>query len=45
MLHREIVAVCYKILTTHRNTLCGKRIRLLNVETVGTEFNHRALKF
>jgi hypothetical protein len=44
MLHREVVAVCYEILT-HRNTLCGKNIGLLNVETVGTEFNHRAVKF
>jgi hypothetical protein len=45
MLHKEIVAVCYEILTTHGNTLCGKNIGLLNVETVGTEFNHRAFKF
>jgi len=44
-LHGEIVAVCHEILTTHRNTLCGKNIGLLNVETVGTEFNNRALKF
>ena len=45
MLHREIVDVYYEIMTTHRRTLCGKNIGLLNVETVGTEFNHRALKF
>jgi len=35
----------YEILTTHRNTFCGKNVGLLNVETVGNEFNHRALKF
>jgi hypothetical protein len=35
----------YEILKTHRNTFCGENVGLLNVETVGTEFNHRALKF
>jgi hypothetical protein len=42
MLYREIVAVCYEILTKHRNALHGKNVGLLNVETRVTEISDRA---
>jgi hypothetical protein len=33
MLYREIIAVCYKIRTKHKNTLCGQNVELLDVKT------------
>jgi len=34
MLYREIIAVCYEIITKHINTLCGQNLELLNVKLV-----------
>jgi hypothetical protein len=34
MLHREIIAVCSQMHTTHINTLCGLKAELLNVKLV-----------
>jgi hypothetical protein len=34
MLCREIVAVCSQIHTTHKNTLCGQNVELVNVKLV-----------
>ena len=31
MLYREIIAVCSEIHTKHINTLCGQKVKLLNV--------------
>jgi hypothetical protein len=32
MLYREIIGVCSQIHTKHINTLCGKKVELLNVK-------------
>jgi len=32
MLYREIMAVCSQIHRKHINTLCGRNVKLLNVE-------------
>jgi len=32
MLCRELIAVCSQIHTTHINTLCGQKVKLLNVK-------------
>jgi hypothetical protein len=32
MLHREIIAVCFAILTTHTNAVCGQNVELLIVK-------------
>jgi len=34
MLYREIIAVCSQIHTKHINTLCGQKVKLLNVKLV-----------
>jgi len=34
MLYREIIALCSKIQTKHKNTLCGQNVELLNVKLV-----------
>jgi len=34
MLYREIIAFCSRIHTKHINTLCGLRVKLLNVKLV-----------
>jgi len=36
MLYREIIAVCAEIHTKHTNTLCGQKVKLLNVKRGGT---------
>jgi hypothetical protein len=32
MLHKEIMAVCSQIQTTHNNILCGQNVEFLNVK-------------
>ena len=34
MLYREIIAICSQIHTQHINTLCGRKLELLNVKLV-----------
>ena len=34
MLYSEIIAVCSAICTKHINTLCGKKVELVNVRLV-----------
>jgi hypothetical protein len=36
MLYREIIAVCSQSATTHKNTLYGQNVELLNVQPSGT---------
>ena len=42
MLYREIIAVCSQIHTEHINTLCGQKVRLLNVKPGGINSDHWA---
>ena len=44
MLHREIIAVCSQIQTKHINTLCGKKVELVNVKSGGNHSSHWAFK-
>jgi hypothetical protein len=44
MFRKEIIAVCWKILTEHVNTLCGRKVEFLNCKSVGTYSNHLAFK-
>ena len=34
MLYREIIAVCSQIHTKHINTLCGRKVEIVNVKLV-----------
>jgi hypothetical protein len=34
MLYREIIAVCSQMHTKHINTMCGRKVELLNVKLV-----------
>jgi hypothetical protein len=43
MLYREIIAVFSQIHTKHINTLCGKKLELLNVKPGGTYSDRCAL--
>jgi hypothetical protein len=36
MLYSEIIAVCSQIHTKHINTLCWRKVELVNVEPGGT---------
>jgi len=44
MLYREIIAVCSEIHTKHINTLCGRKVELLNVKFGSTYSDHWAVK-
>jgi hypothetical protein len=44
MLYTEIIAVCSQIHTKYINTLCGQKVKLLNVKPGGTYSNHWAVK-
>ena len=43
MLYREIIAVCSEIHTKHINILCGYKVEILSVKTVGTYSDHCAV--
>jgi hypothetical protein len=44
VLHREIIAVCYEILTKHINTMSGQNVEFVDVKLGGTYGNHWALR-
>ena len=44
MLYSEIIAVCSQIHTKHKNTLCGQKVKLLNIKRGGINSDHWAVE-
>jgi len=44
MLYREIIAVCSEIHTKHINTMCGQKVKFVNVKPDGTYSDHCVLE-
>jgi hypothetical protein len=40
LLYGKIIAVCFDILTEHKNTLFGQSVEFLDVKSGGTYSNH-----